>query len=408
MTHEMAEAWVNSIFEELTMENAIEKLDKLKQVGILAQGIRIERKADYIEYIGIPLRTTDEIRHMISNVYQKMIKAEKELTDMRRVIPIGCEFTFRNDNFVFSLDDLKSGMTAQKEKIELASQEIAAWTVDIEANAKRFKTSKDISITVKINDGRKKHGSEYYNAKSVDFVFYNKITNETERWSVNFDLDPNCIEVQASPVPYTFYERYKDIIEFFLFQRKSCKPEVNPDIGGGGHISLGFAEAFQGEPYYLLNFIKMYNDSTALTSVKNSHLLTCCSDVINAPFLYEIQEEESFQQLVRTFNSLPKEQAVMQEFVRRMCSKVYTKVYDTSISIKDAAHYQAINLEHLDSNTPESEKRVEMRRFNAQTNITELLQELDGLYELIQSTRWLVEITKEDMIHFIQENKGYA
>lgn len=327
---------------------------------------------------------------------------------MYNKVLVGTEFTFRhdrNDDFVFGLDALGWDEQANEVKteaishgeahIEAADKEIERWTEQIKST-KKFRRGDAIFYGAEVEEGHKKHASKCYRARKVKLALGYKKEGEycQEYWTINFDLDPNCIEIQAQPATYDFYSRYNLIIGELLFYGKSCSPYPDAKMGGGGHISLDLATAFENNPQYLKNFLVLY--AVLGNNAKCSNMiLRKCQDVMNAPFMNEIDELNDFIRVITEFNRLTPAEATMERLVHDINTQVYTKAHDSlremNVPATHYPHYQAVNLENVivQNPTPErmAQRRVELRRFEAQENIDELLQELNEVYSLLEKSK---------------------
>lgn len=336
---------------------------------------------------------------------------------MRDTVKIGAEFTFRREEFVFGLEALawredkpmryaKTGGKGRKqvrvdrreiEQIKAAGQEIERWVDDIATlgNAGKIRGKNTLLQKVEVKPGRKHHESLLYEAKEVTLTlrYKDKKMDLWQTWTVNFDLDPNCIELQTEPATFAFYERYKDIINMLFFNRSTCKPDPDWRTGGGGHISLDLETAFGHNLQWFQNFLVLY--ANAVRGGGDQYdILRKSGDVGNAPFLHEIGELPAFCRVIQTFDKMPG--AAIEELAHVINTQVYTEI-DTHIDSsnvgeEDRQHYQAVNLEHIntgvrDHRTAVNEQRVEMRRFDAQMNVDELLAELRCLFELLEESR---------------------
>lgn len=310
---------------------------------------------------------------------------------MRDTVKIGTEFTFRKDNYMFGMKDLERGKDGCKSQITEAGAEIDRWTTEI-AKAKGKKYKKATVYDVQVSDGIKKHESLHYHAKKVKFLLHDnrQPKNQCVEWCVNFDLDPMCIELQADPVTYQFYETYEEVIQDLIFGKTTCIPDPRWDVGGGGHISLDLATAFENNPQYLRNFLVLY-EAMSNDEENDGSILRHSQDIVNAPYMHEIGERGAFIDVIGAFNKLPSAEATMDWLVRGINERVYTERHEglplAEAPEGDEPHYQAVNLEHVLRNTPPEQRRVEMRRFDAQQNVRELLTELDALYDLLYLSR---------------------
>ncbi len=387
MYREMITAVLNKISVD-DAETVINGIDTLKRMGLIANNIRVEKKDKYVEYAGVLIDKKEKLADIINKVMESSHVPAKddELTDMQKTIKVGTEFTFRKETFLFSMDDLAIEIGgAHKGEIEDAGSQIKNWTDYIMGlkgkNVKGIRV-KDVCILT----ASKKHRSPYYDAVKLELTLQD-LASAPETWWINFDLDPMCIEIQAEPKPYSFYETYINFINEVLFNNSQCKPDKNPKTGGGGHISLDYASAFLDTPCYLKNFLVKY---ASITAKRNSNVLIKSADVDNAPFMYEIKELDDFVTQIRAFNGLEQKDATIEALADRISNYVYKKMTQTlrdmGVKDSDAKHYQAVNLEHVYLDNPKN-RRVEMRRFDAQENVNDLLEELDALYDIIQETR---------------------
>ncbi|MDE6128367.1 MAG: hypothetical protein K2G16_04150, partial [Lachnospiraceae bacterium] len=131
---------------------------------------------------------------------------------------------------------------------------------------------------------------------------------------------------------------------------------------------------------------------------RQQQILTESKDCVNAPFLFEpVNEWSPFQKFIVKFDRNPTE---LMQFVEDMNKQVYINVANelerilggaNKVKAGDGQHYQAVNLEHV-----EDQGRIELRRFDAQENIGELLEQTDVLFEILQMARtnWKISIDK--------------
>lgn len=322
---------------------------------------------------------------------------------MYNTVKIGTEFTFRRSEFVFGLGDLawspsgpKKQVKAQEaalNQIKAAGAEIESWVNEIakKGKSKKFQKGNTVLESVMVEPGRKKHDSPFYEAKKVTLtlVCRGKAGALRETWSINFDLDPNCIELQAEPVTYAFYDRHKEMIDALLFERATCSPDPDWRTGGGGHISLDRATAFGNNLQWFRNFLVLY-----AAAVKGDDLefaaLKYSGDVVNAPFMHEIGILPEFIKVISALDQPAPSISTIEQLAQAINTKVYTRIGgaidDPKLRPTDYPHYQAVNLEHIIGTLPH-EQRVEMRRFEAQRCVGELLDELRVLFGLLEESR---------------------
>ena len=340
---------------------------------------------------------------------QSGIHYRKEKRKMHKTVKIGTEFTFRREEFIFGLADLawrpdgpkkqaKANETAL-EQIRAAGVEILNWVNDIAAAGKSGKLKKGNTIleSVTVEPGMKKHDSPFYEAKKITLTLVCKGKGEfcKENWTVNFDLDPNCIELQAEPVPYAFYDRYKEIINALFFRRESCMPDPRWDVGGGGHISIDLATAFGNNLQCFRNFLVLYADAVKGDDPQYNNL-KLSEDIVNAPFMHETGVLPAFIKVINALDQPAPMISTIGQLAHEINTKVYTKIGgtidDPKLKPTDYPHYQALNLEHInidarDYTTQPHEQRVEIRRLEAQRCVQELLDELQVLFGLLEESR---------------------
>lgn len=391
---------MNQEFIRTILENKktgiTDKINMLKNIGFLSEDDGIIQTDNGVEYCGQLIDESDLSTIIETLMQQKNIPSQyDELLAMQNSIKIGTEFTFRKDNYMFSLQDLANypNIYDNKQQINDAIQEIQSWTDRIIESFRGTKIGTIQINNITKSEGTKKHEGTYATVK-LHFDLYDPKNNRADTWWVNFDLDPFCIELQTEPVTYDFYSRYHYVIDkcFFNFDGTKCIPDKNEKTGGGGHISLDVETAFLNEADYLKNFLVLYTYRAKQESKKQESKakLIESKDDWNAPFMYEIGEHLAFLELLKKYHTLARENATIEWLVENINKKVYAQLHDELIKQQvppnHAPHYQAVNLEHAISSSS-SKGRVEIRRYEAQINIQELLDELDELYDLLQRGR---------------------
>lgn len=322
---------------------------------------------------------------------------------MRDTVKIGTEFTFCKKNYTFTLEDLavtererKRGRRTVNHDAQIieAGQEIIRWTDAIAGCVgKKFQKNGLLGVEIikEAREVKKKHLSDLYAARKIRLIFPPTASgNQPETWEINFDLDPNCIELQTDPVTAEFYQRHYAIIQKLIFEMPEWRPEPNWETGGGGHISLDLETAFDHNPQYLRNFLVLYA-AAVMDSDPRYDILRASGDIVNAPFMHEIGELKEFIRVIEEFDQLSSDQANIEWLVNNINERVYrgmcAELREMAIPMEDAPHYQAVNLEHLLEDTPAKQRRVEMRRFNAQEKVDDLLTELEVLFGLLEQSR---------------------
>lgn len=377
-------------------------LDNLNQYGYLAprhfelQDVPDDTSKLQLTYQGATRTVTREtlfnsaLGKFEENIPNPEDSNKTELDTMNAAIKFGTEFTFQHTKnpFRFSPKDLSS-------KIPLVSVRAAGTSIDEwKAKISQLQTGPKMGIRVNsitVSDGAKKwRDSVNYTAKKVQFCFYCGTGLGTVDWTLNIDLDPNCIETQTTPTTPAVYKAIQQYIQFAVFdtaESVSLKPDPNPDTGGGGHISIDTADAFQGNAVYLRNFLVLYAN---MAKNRTEDWVRKCTDRDNAPFLFDLGNavEESFKEVIRDFDS--QATPTMAWLVDEIQTKVYgenlTEVLNAiHVPKSDAPHYQAVNLENLMSGGGQG--RIEMRRFDAQASMEILMKDLTNLIALLQKSR---------------------
>ena len=258
------------------------------------------------------------------------------------------------------------------------------------------------AITVFAEEMRKFCGKEpiaYQDANCEELKINGRqLTVELPRSRVNFtvtiSIDNNCIELQTTPISYEIYKLNIDFINRLIFEsakNAGLEPATDKTVdgktvyGGGGHISLDSQSAFAGDVYVLHEFIQQYTQE-ALKQVSKKGGLFSYNDAVNSPLMDigalngflesqgkkigDITDIEEYLNLLKTF---------------------YTEVTITSHKLKnderikepgDISHYQAVNVDDFLGGAGRR-GRIEMRNFDAQTDINLLLKQVDALYQIL-------------------------
>lgn len=420
--YEKAEEIVAVIKNE-TDWNKIEKyLKQLQELAVLLPSLELRKeKSGKYSLVGLDFTYGKKLAEVLETYWVNQVMKDKcckqELDYIRENVKIGTEFTFHHDAFQFTLEDLEKNRTGKG--IDAGKAIIERWTEDLIRTYPHKNRWSGFQITAKnTGQGKKKFEDAEYSAVEIEFSIESTLQTENPvSWKVNFDLDPSCIELQTQPMPYRFFEQYGCCINELLFShisRYGLKADKSEITGGGGHISLDAATAFSGNSIYLRNFLVLYTcearkvypvqggqnrqDVKSFLTQRQQQLLIESGDWVNAPFLFEpVNEWNPFQEFIVRFDRNPTE---LMQFVEDMNKQVYINVTNelerilggaNKVKAGDRQHYQAVNLEHV-----EDQGRIELRRFDAQENIGELLEQTDVLFEILQMARtnWKISIDK--------------
>ena len=439
--YEKAEEIIKTIKTESDRNQWKKQIESLQALGVIPSSLTCrEEKKNEISLAGLFFKSGEELEQGLrkywinKNIQQK--QCEDEEAYIKQNVRIGTEFTFHHPTFLFTMKDLeKSSSDGDYQKnnrekgIDDGNRIIAQWTADLQREYSRQKLLSGSKITaVNTGHGHKKYTNAAYEAVEIMFEIEIKDTlqdlqDRTFLWKVNFDLDPSCIELQADPMPYCFFANCGYCIETLLFRhtgkyRRTSKYGLEADksieTGGGGHISLDVGAAFSGNAVYMRNFLVLYSCEALKASIEKTakeqekelteeqkkwmqrsflteeqrQLLSESKDVANAPFLFEADEWLRFKHFIADFD---RQQASIEEFVRGMQEQVYvnaTRELEIAmggaehVEVGDKWHYQAVNLEHV-----HDDGRIELRRFDAQESINELLQQTEVLFQILMMAR---------------------
>ena len=393
------------IVNGITEQNYIEKFEELKTLGFLKKEANIMLDDKGIYHINTySFETVEKLKEALNNIIDSKFngRQDAEIQKLKENMLIGTEFTFRRKTYGFSINDLE--MEEETENVRNAIDDIDRWMnliCETGKNGKRHPLwdeqmlgpGKEIYPSRNKNDINKLR-TEGNKNKCENKILYSN--DEGEKFWVNFSLDSNCIELQTKPVPTEFYENNIIWLQEDLFgnalaiSNRELYPDQKPDTGGGGHITIDLAASFGDNAIGLRNFIILYH----MFSKFNDSVLGECQDSDNAPFMYEIDEIEDFRRVIEEFDAGDNN---MSRLLNIMNYNVYTKstpklretlertiLKPSSVRDREIAgvlpHYQAINLENMECG---SLSRFELRRFNAQMSIQELINELEVIIGLI-------------------------
>ena len=437
--YEKAEEIIKTMKTESDRKQWKKQIERLQMLGVIPSSLMCrEEKNNEISLAGLFFKSGAELeqglrKYWINRDIQQK-RCEEEEDDIQQNVKIGTEFTFHHSKFLFTMKDLEKDSSDgdyEKNNLEKGIVEgnsiIERWTKDLLECYSYKKSLGTLKITAKdTKQGHKKYAKAAYKAVQIEFVIEDTLEDRTFSWKVNFDLDPSCIELQADPMTYQFFAGYGYCINKLLFSELSkygLVADKNAETGGGGHISLDVGTAFCGNAVYLRNFLVLYSCETIKASIEKDakeqekelteaqkkqmqhsfltkeqrQLLAESQDLANAPFLFEVDEWKRFEDFIAEFD---RQQASIEQFVRGIHAQVYvgaTRELEASmggaanVKQEDKRHYQAVNLEHV-----HDDGRIELRRFDAQENINELLQQTEVLFQILMMARtnWKISADK--------------
>lgn len=357
----------------------------------------------------------------------------KEL--FKKNINIGTEFTFRGSGEEWSFNVSIDKMTPEEKKKNFSKINAAYTKVNEFADAsltslrdsKGYYSKGDyITISDILKEERYGKADDFLipkkkNAQRISFNYSYK--GDERNWWFVIDIDSNCIELQTKPSSYNELEFLSPVINKCIFGAAlslGLKPDSS-HLGGGGHISLDAKSSLKNSPQILFDFISKYTEETknlereyngneeyvkiiydeygSIIYLKKDKLLEKCkkSDKIKLSKLLSqdqfsnlcndngISEAELFSQCEGIFLDNKNAPLLTLEKVKKKPEKLES-LKDVVEHMKDKdkkvdPHYQAINLEHI--NESGDKARIEMRRFNAQQNTEDLLNQVETLFEYL-------------------------
>lgn len=392
--------YVNDHYSFNLLQEYTRKLNQQRIIDGHIEFIGHDNKYILIEHNSPSIYTFDELCLLLRKRICNMNEQEK--SQIESGVPFGNEFTFRSNSSIFNFNMLSlSSSNTNDANIAAAGRIVADWAYTAPASCFADGTT----FIKKVNAGNKKWKDAPYNAIEVVYEGYIQKRGPIS-WSFNIDLDPLCIEIQTKPITFETYISLRPLFDNAIFKtanRLGLFADTNPDTGGGGHISIDKACAFQNNAHYLRNFLVLY----ANEQLKDDSWVRQCSDSTNAPFLFELGNHviSAFNTAIRCFDSLPADWQTIDILVNIIQKNVYkgnfmpeleaalkaqrtsSKKQKKSISLspEEAYHYQAVNLEHMLKT--DATAHIEMRRYNAQQNTDELAAQLENLWNLLLLSR---------------------
>ena len=317
----------------------------------------------------------------------KQVADQTVSENLQKTMKFGTEFTFTQPA-IEALDTEKWDDVYAK-AVEL----IEIWVKEVDRLKKTY--TLDISRS-QLSGGADKgaHGAKFT---------YTLPSGSTWWW--NLDIDYACLETQAQPTTYNqatgAWENNKDnstinaIIRDHIFGAAQSIGVRSDAKIGGGHLSLDRATTFGDNARFFRNFLVLY---------VNEHIQWGQEDVdaVNAPMIADLTSDgkKAFKQEIVSFdtryaNPGPNPMSI-DDIVRGLKDKVFIKKHFRQDPENEQAkkkrneqpaHYHATNVEHMTQQTPPKERRLEMRRFDAQTCIDDLQVDMEKLIDLVVRSR---------------------
>lgn len=316
------------------------------------------------------------------------------LEKLKKTVLVGTEFTFRQNSTEFEF-----GKKDEDKIKKIISSYISNWRNELnplkgqkmiydEFQMEVTSVGGSFPVKVEVN-----FSGEAIKSCSVD-------GKDSFTWWFQINVDSGCIELQTMPLTYNCFKVLTKAMDFLIFnialKKLNLIADKDVDAGGGGHISLDAKTTFNNDPMLFWNFIVKYSR----LSLQTTSYMAKCRDKFNASFFQELYKAKGSNayDVLKSYKPAKDIDSIVKEINRIYMNHtlllnekgelVEKKGIDSSFE-----HYQAINLEHMFDIT-ETERRIEMRRFNAQENIKELLSDLDNLYGTLKEAHELTTYDK--------------
>lgn len=214
-----------------------------------------------------------------------------------------------------------------------------------------------------------------------------KVTLPNE-FSFLLTLDPAVIEIVPEAATVQGFKALEATLDGLVFETGKSLGQAPSPSSGGGHVHIGVASAFEGNPVLFRNyFVDWLNHPDLMNSFTGSKY--------NSPTFYDLPtaQEQAMRQVIAEFDETLRKEGflenpnrdpvrgnrLMEEFARSVQSRAYTSTLVSGWT--PVEKYQALNLTRLaDPNVPWAVKTLELRFFAGQQNVEEFL-ELVQLFE---------------------------
>lgn len=241
-------------------------------------------------------------------------------------------------------------------------------------------------------------------------------TNGSTSWWWEITMDDACLETRTDPTPISglHASHVRAIIQGHIFAlAEKCGLHVDQtSAGGGGHLSLDSASTFGGSVELFVQSMRQWEtdweswvDSFGaaprekdvenapwtgdLPQTRGDHLAdveTLLDDILANARQGNVDLPEAVRQLQNHMAQLPLHAQASQRLRDKVASHP-----------EDRSHYQAVNLEHMDSAT-EGNRRVEFRDIQAQSGYDQLLRDLGYIGRMLQDVRGEVAIDQRNRL----------
>lgn len=229
-------------------------------------------------------------------------------------------------------------------------------------------------------------GKLFEYAKGTPHAVHYEFKVNKDTWGYDVTMDDGVVEVVTTPVPAEALHtgEIAHMIDAYIFGVATSIGLAAHRDYGSGHINVDLGTAFRGDALTLRNFIvAFFNDRDFWKGEDPDHY--------NAPFPDEFAKAETikvpFEKVIERFDSSLKSDNPwsVQKLGEELREKVFTENLVGEGKGK-SAHYQAINLEHMNEKDVE-ERRIEVRRVPAQQHRRQLMEQLDRIGWLLDQAK---------------------
>jgi hypothetical protein len=328
--------------------------------------------------------------------YLALMQTEEFATSPERLMRVGTEFTFTS-NDIAPLDIKKGGapLKAAVTVIDGFVDHVAGSEIWVggQALAAPVVTREPLNFAAARRDNRAQDDEDQQAAKFT----YRLPSGAAWWWKA--DVDYNCIETQAEPFTREAAEgqtgpdsgAISSIISQHIFGAADAARLRRDDTLGGGHLSIDRTTTFGHNARWLRNYLVIYANEHVSWKREDP-------DKFNAPMIVELKRagRDAFKTVIREFDASLNGTRPMS--LETLADNLKTRVFKTAHlpdpdepverdpRAEQPEHYQATNVEHL-ADADQSKRRLEMRRFDSQDDLEDLLADMAKLVDLAKRAR---------------------
>lgn len=223
-----------------------------------------------------------------------------------------------------------------------------------------------------------------------------------DHFSFMITLDPAVIEIVPSAATREGFLKLEPVLERLIFRTGKILEQAPISKFGGGHVHIGIASTFAGNPVLFRNFfVDWLNHPDLMDAFTGSRF--------NSPTFYDLPawQEEKMRSVIAEFDKRLQQEGFLQnpdrdpkrglELMTELARSIQKQVY-TSTLIPDwtpTEKYQALNVTRLaDASVPLEQKTIELRFFAGQKSVGEFISLIDlfeGRIEFLKKAEGLVK-----------------